>query len=310
MLSCRGIRQENIYTGGMNLNKKKSSDLWAYLLLTPALIIILCVIFIPVFNAIGMSFQNYDLRRPKLIGFIGLSNYAAVLKDSIFWKSLMRTGIWVVCGVGFQFLFGFSLALLLNQKFRGRGMVRAVSLIPWATPGVLIGLMWKWLYDGNYGVINDLLQKLHIIDEKIPFLSKTSTSFPSVILTIIWQGIPFFALMILAGLQGISSEMYEAADIDGATSIQKLFSITIPSIKNTIFTTILLRIIWVTNSVDVIYNMTEGGPSYSSQTLSVYIYNKANVLNLGYASVMAIILMLLLSVIAIPYIRNNFKKEE
>lgn len=292
------------------MSKKKSSDLWAYLLLTPALIIILCVIFIPVFNAIGMSFKNYDLRRPSDIGFTGLDNYAAVLKDSIFWKSLMRTGIWVVFGVGFQFLFGFSLALLLNQKFRGRGMVRAVSLIPWATPGVLIGLMWKWLYDGNYGVINDLLQKLNMIDENIPFLSKTSTSFPSVILTIIWQGIPFFALMILAGLQGISSEMYEAADIDGATSIQKLFRITIPSIKNTIFTTILLRIIWVTNSVDVIYNMTEGGPSYSSQTLSVYIYNKANVLNLGYASVMAIILMLLLSVIAIPYIRNNFKKEE
>lgn len=114
--------------------------------------------------------------------------------------------------------------------------------------------------------------------------------------------------MLLAGLQGISQEMYEAADIDGATSFQKLVRITIPSLKNTILTTLLLRIIWVSNSVDIIYNMTGGGPSYSSQTLSVYIFNKANVLNLGYASAMALILMALLAFVAIPYIKNSFKE--
>ncbi|MDC3418545.1 carbohydrate ABC transporter permease [Aquibacillus salsiterrae] len=255
-----------------------------------------------------MSFQNYDLRRPNDIGFIGLGNFIAIINDPQFWQAVKNTLIWVIAGVGLQFFFGFILALLLNQPFRGRGVVRAVSLIPWATPGVLIGLMWKWIYDGNYGVLNDLMYKLHFIDQFIPFLSQTSTAFPSVIVTIIWQGIPFFAIMILAGLQGISQEMYEAADIDGASRMQKLFRITIPSLKNVIFITLLLRIIWVSNSVDIIYNMTGGGPSYSTQTLSVYIFNKATVLNLGYSSGMAIILMLLLSIVAIPYLRKSFKE--
>ena len=181
--------------------KKKS--IYPYLLVAPALIIILCVVFIPVVNAIGMSFQSYDLRRPNDIAFVGLANYIAAFKDELFWKALWKTILWVVFGVGFQFVFGFILALLLNKKFRGRGVVRAVSLIPWVTPGILIGLMWRWMYDGNYGVLNDILQKLHIINKSIPFLAQANTAFPAVVVTIIWQGIPFFALMILAGLQGI-----------------------------------------------------------------------------------------------------------
>ena len=293
--------------GDLEMVKKKT--IWPYLLVAPALLIILCVVFVPVVNAILMSFQSYDLRRPNDIQFIGLQNYINVLQDNLFWKALARTILWVVFGVGFQFLFGFIMALLLNKKFFARGAIRAVSLIPWVTPGVLIGLMWRWIYDGNNGVLNDILLRLHLIDTKIPFLAQINTAFPSVIVAIIWQGIPFFALMILAGLQGIPAELYEAADIDGACGSQKLFSITIPSIKNTIYITALLRIIWVANSVDVIFNMTEGGPAYSTQTLSVYIFNKGNALDLGYASSMAIIMALLLSIVAIPYLVSTFKKE-
>ena len=223
----------------------KKRSIWPYLLVAPAVLIILCVVFIPVINAISMSFQNYDLRRPKEIAFNGVANYAKAFGDPLFWGALWRTIVWVVAGVGFQFLFGFILALLLNQKFVGRGMVRAVSMIPWVTPGVLIGLMWRWIYDGNFGVLNDLLLKIHAIGDKIPFLSQVGTAFPSVIVTIVWQGIPFFALMLLAALQGVSTEMYEAADIDGATAWQKLIYVTLPSIKNTIFVTGLLRVIWV-----------------------------------------------------------------
>ena len=268
------------------------------------------MVFVPAVQAILMSFQSYDLRRPSSIGFIGLGNYIAVLQDPLFWSSLTRTILWVVFGVGFQFVFGFTLALLLNKKFRGRGIVRAVSLIPWVTPGVLIGLMWRWIYDGNYGVLNDILLKLGLIHDKIPFLAQESTALPSVIITIIWQGIPFFALMLLAGLQGVPAELYEAADMDGANVIQKLFKVTIPCLKNTIFVTTMLRIIWVANSVDVIFNMTGGGPAYASQTLSVYIFNKANSLNLGYASTMSVILTLLLLLVAVPYLKNMFKNQE
>ena len=297
----------------MEIRRKRRmhSGIWPYLLLAPALIIMMSVVVVPIFNAISMSFQNYNLVKPNKMGWIGLGNYEKLLtKDPLFWSSLGRTVIWVVCGVGFQFLLGFMLALILNKDFRGRGAARAVSLIPWVTPGVLIALMWSWMFDGNYGVINDILLRLRIISDKIAFLARPNTAFPSVIITIVWQGIPFFALMILAGLQGIPADLYEAADIDGATGWKKLFYVTVPSLKNTIFVTTMLRIIWVANSVDVIFNMTGGGPAYATQTLSVYVYNKASALDMGYASAMALMLMLVLLLAAVPYLRKTFREQE
>lgn len=290
--------------------RREKLNIWPYLLVAPALAMVVAVVFVPVVKAVLMSFQSYDLRRPNDIAFVGLKNYIDIFQDPLFWSSFGKTAIWVGLGVGLQFVFGFILALILNQKFIGRGVVRAVSLIPWCTPGVLIGLMWRWIYDGNYGVLNDILMKLNIIDQNIPFLSQKSTAFACVIITIIWQGIPFFALMILAGLQSVSQDMYEAADIDGANAVQKLFRITVPSIKNSILVTVLLRVIWVANSVDLIFNMTEGGPAYSTQTLSVYIFNKGNTLNMGYASAMSLILTVVLSCVAIPYLMHTFKGEK
>ena len=288
----------------------RKRNLWPYLLVAPALLTVLTVVFIPVVNAVSMSFQSYDLRRPSRIGFIGFQNYADVLADPLFWQSVWKTVLWVGIGVSFQFIFGFILALLLNRRFFGRGLIRSLSLIPWVTPGVLIGLMWRWIYDGSYGVLNDMLLRLGLIQDYIPFLARGDTAFPAVILTIIWQGIPFFALMILAGLQGIPEELYDAADVDGANGAQKLFRITIPSLKNVIFVTTLLRIIWVSNSVDVIFNLTEGGPAYATQTLSVYVFNKGNTLNLGYAATMSILLALMLSSVAVVYLRRIFKNQD
>ncbi len=289
---------------------QRKTNIWPYLLIAPALIVVLTVVFIPVLDAIGMSFRSYDLTRPSRIGFVGLKNYVAIFADPLFWQALWKTIVWVSVGVGFQFVFGFILALLLNRRFPGRGLVRSLSLIPWVTPGVLIGLMWRWIFDGNYGVLNDMLLKLGLIQDKVPFLAREATAFPAVILTIIWQGIPFFALMLLAGLQGIPDELYDSADVDGANGIQKFFLVTIPSLRSVIFVTTLLRIIWVANSVDVIFNLTEGGPAYTTQTLSVYIFNKGNALNLSYASTMSIMLTLLLSLVAVLYLRNIFRKQE
>ncbi len=290
--------------------KSLKRNIRPYLLLTPALLVVLSVVFVPLFNAILMSFQSYDLRHPKDIGFIAFANYIEAFHDELFWKSLLRTFFWVVFGVGFQFVGGFALALLMNKSFKGRGIIRSLSLIPWVTPGVLIGLMWQWMYNGNYGVLNDILvNKLHLFAENIPFLASSSTAFPSVIVTIVWQGIPFFALMLLAGLQGISHDLYEAADLDGANRWDKLVNITIPGLRNTIYVTTLLRIIWVANSVDVIFNMTGGGPAYSTQTLSVYVYNKSVALDMGYASAMSLILTLLLCCVSIPYLKQMLAKQ-
>ena len=289
---------------------KKKTNIYPYLLLAPALVIMICVVFIPVLRALYQSFLNYDLRYPNRIAFVGLANYIKVLtNDAQFWPSFRRTLLWVFFGVGFQFIFGFLLALLLNMNFKGRGIFRSLLMIPWVTSGVLIGLIWRWMYDGELGVINDVLVKCHILQKGVAFLSSPQYALPAAIVTLVWQGIPFFALMILAALQGVSTEMLEAADIDGATKIQKLFRVTIPSIKNTLFVTLLLRIIWVTNSVDIILNMTGGGPAYATQTIAVETYQQAHVLNLGYASAIAIIMTILMLCAAIPYLKSTFKKD-
>ena len=283
---------------------------YPYLLIAPALIIIIFIVFVPLVNALIMSFKFYDLRYPKKEAFIGLKNYIDLFtKDSEFWPSLGRTAIWVIFGVSFQFLGGFALALLLNRNFKGKGIARSLSMIPWVVSGVLIGLIWRWLYDGNYGVVNDLLMRMGIIDKAIPFLSQKKWALPAVIISVVWQGIPFFCLMLLAAMQGVSSDMYEAADIDGANAWQKLFRITIPSIKNTIYVTLLLRIIWVANSVDIIQNMTAGGPAYATQTIAVYTYQKTQVLNLGYASAIAFIMMAIMLIAAVPYLKSTFKND-
>lgn len=289
-------------------NKK---HIYPYLLVAPALITVCCIVFVPAVKAIIMSLQNYDLRYSMDdIKFIGLANYKDVLSDKVFWNALLRTIAMVVICVSMQFLLGFALALLLNRSFRGRGLFRAVSMIPWVVPGVLVGLIWRWMYDGNYGVLNDLLVKVGILDSYYGFLSHPETALGSVFITYIWQGIPFFTLMILAGLQGISADIYEAAEIDGASGWKRLIHVTVPSIKNAISVSLMLRIIWVANSVDVIFNMTEGGPANATQTLAVYIYQNAKSMNLGYSSTVSILLMILLMAVAIPYMIYSFRTEE
>lgn len=281
-----------------------------YLLIAPAILLMMLIIAYPIANSVRMSFLKYILFKPKDVEFIGLANYFNVLKDPVFRQSLANTVLWIAGGVFFQFFFGLILALLLNRSFKGRGFIRSIILIPWVTPGVLIGLMWKWMYDGNYGVINDILARLHIIQNYIPWLAKSQTSLLAVIITIVWQGIPFFAIMLLAGLQAIPEELYEAGKVDGATGWQTFWQITLPMLKPTILVSTLLRVIWVANSVDVIYIMTGGGPGYSSLTLSVYTYMKAQkAMDFGYASTLAIYLTLMLSTVAYFYLRNLNLKE-
>ncbi len=290
------------------MRAKKHSWIYPYLLVSPALIVMLCVVLIPVIQAIFTSFMHFDHRYPSKTAFIGLSNYIrAFTQDPQFWPSLRTTLLWVVFGVGFQFLFGFILALLLNRSFKGRGLMRSLSMVPWVTPGVLIGLIWRWLYHGNYGVINDLLLRIGLLEDGIPFLSRMNTALPATVIAVVWQGIPFFALMILAALQSVPHEIYEAAEIDGGNFFHILFLITLPSIKNTIFVTLLLRIIWVTNSVDIIFNMTAGGPAYATQTIGVYVFQMAHVLNLGYASTLSVIMAILMLIVVIPYMRSTFE---
>jgi len=252
-----------------------------------------------------MSFQFNVISRWKELRYIGFENYIKILNDPAFHTALLNSLKWVFVTVPSQLIIGLILALLLNRNFKGRGLIRSICMIPWVTSGVVIALMWSWIYNANFGVLNDILIKLGIIKSSIAFLANSSTALNSQIIVMIWQGIPFFTVMLLASMQSIPLDLYEAADVAGANALQKFRYITFPFIVPTIFITTLLRFIWVTNNVDIIYLMTQGGPGFSSLTLSVYAYMKAQKsMDFGYASALAVYGTLFMSVLMIIYVRR------
>ena len=223
---------------------------------------------------------------------------------------LEKTGIYVFGTVIFQFLFGLIFALMLNSTTPISRVSRNLILIPWVIPGVLAAFMWRWLFNANYGLINTILKSMGLITENVAWLTLPDTAMFAVIVASIWKGVPFFTLMLLAGLQSVPKELYEASKIDGASRWQQLFSITIPSIMPTIVTTTLLRIIWTANFVDIIFNMTEGGPGYSTQVLSVYTFMTArSTLNYGYSASLSIFMTILLIAVIMIYVSRARKEE-
>ncbi len=275
------------------------------------MIVTVLIIFIPIIQTMVYSFMNYIIWKPQERGFVGLRNYVTALKDPVFWISLKNTVIWIVGVISLQLLLGFVTALFLNRPFFWRGIARSLVLIPWVTPSVITALMWRWMYDGNHGVINDLLVRVGILREYFPWLASSTAALPAVMIALMWQGFPFFAIMILAGLQSIPETLYEAAEVDGAGVLQRFTLITLPMLVPVLFTSLLLRIIWVANSLDIIYIMTGGGPGYSSHTLPVYSYIRAyKGMDFGYASAIAIFLTLLLAAFVAGYVRKVLRTED
>jgi len=285
-------------------------QLLPFYFLAPALLVELAIIFYPVLQTTWMSLFDFVLFRPNSVPFLGFGNFARAFADPVFWLSLGNSAIWIVGVVALQFLLGLGTALLLNQSFWWRGMARALVVIPWALPSVIIGLMWTWMYDYNLGVINDLLLRLHLIAELIAWLARPDTTLPSIMLALIWQGFPFFAVTILAGLQTVPAEQIEAAEIDGANAWQRLISVVLPSIAEVLATVLLLRTIWVANSLDVILVMTGGGPGYASYTLPLYAFLKAySGMEYGYGAALSLILTVLLLAVVYFYVRRVSRVE-
>nr|WP_253701248.1 sugar ABC transporter permease [Bacillus sp. FJAT-29814] len=250
-----------------------------------------------------MSFQNYTLFDLTNIDFIGLQNFKDILADPNFKQSLTNSVYWVFISLFFQVSIGFVLALMLRRQFRGRGVYQAFVFFPWAMSGFLIGLIWRWMFNGQSGVVNDLLLKMNLIDNPIPFLADPKWAMASVIIANVWYGITFFGIMILAALQSIPEDLYEAAKMDGASSFQQLTRITIPYIIPTLTVTILLRVIWILNFPDLIYSMTNGGPAGSTHILSTYMLEKVIYdQNYGQASAIGIVIMILLLFFTIFYL--------
>jgi multiple sugar transport system permease protein len=272
-------------------------------MVAPSVVVTLAIVFVPMLQAIWMSLHEYVLFRPKAIQWIGIQHFLKILEDEVFWISLQHTVVWISLTVPAQLLLGLLTALLLNQQFFWRPLARALVIIPWALPSVVISLMWVWIYDANFGILNEFLLRLKLISYSIPWLADPDTALYAIILTLTWQGFPFFAVMILAGLQAIPKTYYEAAAIDGASVIQQFFYITIPGIAGVIFTSVLLRIIWVANSLDVIFVMTGGGPGYATHTLPLYAFVEARTsLDYGYGSALAVTFSLLLTILVVLYL--------
>ncbi|ETW14068.1 Binding-protein-dependent transport systems inner membrane component precursor [Roseivivax marinus] len=279
-----------------------------YAMLSPAVLVTLAIVFFPMVQTAWMSLHDYVLFRPNDFDWVGLENFRTALSDEVFWISLRNTIIWMGTTIPAQLLLGLVTALLLNQEFPWRPVARALIIIPWALPSVVIALMWVWIYDSNYGVANEFLLRMGLIQQSIPWLADPDYALASIILTLTWQGFPFFAVMILAGLQAIPRSYYEAASIDGASAWRQFWHITLPGVAGVMMTAVLLRLIWVANSFDVIFVMTGGGPGYATHTLPLYAFIKARTnLDFGYGSAIAVLFTMLLMVVVVFYLRRTGK---
>jgi multiple sugar transport system permease protein len=274
---------------------------WVFL--APALVATAVLVLLPVLDTLWLSLHQVILFRPRSRPFVGLENYAKGLASPVFWESLNHSLIWVVCTVTLQFSLGFTAALLLNRTFAWRGIARALMVVPWALPSVIIGLIWTWMLDFNLGVLNHIGVRLGLLTASVPWLAQSGTAMAGVILALVWQGIPFFTVTLLAGLQAVPAELYEAASMDGAGVWGKFRHVTVPGLASVIATALLLRMIWVANSLDLILVMTGGGPGTATQTLPLHAFLTAWAGgNYGQGSALAVMLTILLLGVVITYV--------
>jgi multiple sugar transport system permease protein len=275
------------------------------LLAAPAVLTILLIAVIPLAGTIWDSLFRLSLRfenapRP----FIGLENFASVLTDDAWYNALGITGLVAGVSVAAELVLGMIIALLINRNFVGRGVVRASVLVPWALTTVVSAKMWAWIYDGRYGVANDLLMRIGVIDAPIIFLVRPEVTIWAMIAAEIWKTTPFMALLLLAGLQLIPQELYEASSLDGASRWQAFWRVTLPILKPTILVALLFRTIDAVRMFDLPRVLTNGGPGKSTETLVLYTYNTMfTSLNFGYGSALAVMAFLIVMLISFIYIK-------
>ena len=281
-----------------------------YLFCLPLIFVLFGLFIYPMVRAVVISFQRYKLSQLNRVRFIGWDNYAKVFDDPNLKMITLNTVKYVIIVVGMQFFLGFGLALALRRPFRFRNIYQSIAFIPYALSGFVCGLMFRWSFNGEYGVVNDLLMKLGFTTSKISFLGTPGLSIIPVFVAAIWLGYQFFAIMLLAALQSIPMEVYESAELDGCGWWRRLFSIIMPYIKPTLLTILMLRVVWTFNSYELIYVITEGGPAYSSETLSSYLFTRAyGSLDFGSASALGLMFAVILLICAGIYMKlTNFNK--
>jgi ABC-type sugar transport system permease subunit len=277
----------------------------AWWLVAPALLTILLVALFPLVWTVWESLHLHDLRMPWLgQPFIGLDNYVEAFRDPRFWGALGHTAFFAVISVGLELLIGLWFALALNRAFRGRGLVRAAVLVPWAIPTVVSALLWRFMFEGQYGIANTALMKLGALGEPLVWLVDPVLAWVPVILSDVWKTTPFVALLLLAGLQNIDSSLYEAARIDGASAWRQFRYVTLPLLKPAILVALIFRTLDAFRVFDLIYALTGGGPGTSTEPIALYTFNALlQNLQFGYGSALSVIVFLITFGLALVYIR-------
>jgi multiple sugar transport system permease protein len=282
------------------------------LYLVPTFLPVALLVYAPVVKSMVIAFRRYSMFDLRDTPFVGFGNFSDIFGDSAFpfLQILGNTFIWIFASLVLQFVLGFCLALLLREKFRGRGVYTSLVFYTWAVSGFAIGLIWSWIFNGQFGLANDILMRLHLISRPIGFLSNPKYALVAVIVANVWYGIPFFGIMLLAALQSVPKELYEAAKIDGAGAVGRLFRVTIPYISATIVSTTLLRMMWIMNFPEIIYGMTNGGPANSTNILATQMINKIyKEYNYGQGAALSLIIMVLLFILAFAYLSIANRKE-
>lgn len=304
----------------MNKLKKAISSLelrknWpGYVLIMPAVIAILALSIYPLLRGISLSFTNYNLVRPnsKVFNtFAGIKNYQKVFSDAKFILALKNTLRWTLVNLFFQLILAMLLALGLNKPLKGRSAFRTLTLIPWAVPHSIASLTFSFLFNANIGIVNIIAVNLGIVEEAISWLGNIETAFSSVAFVAIWKGIPFQMIFILASLQGISNELYESAQVDGANRWQQFWKITLPIIKEPLAIATILNTIGIVSCFNTIWQMTGGGPLYSTEIIYTYAYREGFINhNLGTAAAASMVLFIIMMTFATIYLRMIREADE
>jgi multiple sugar transport system permease protein len=301
-----GIEYRPPKRGLKGLLKEMRREWTAYLMNAPGMVLFAVFVIYALYTSFTVSFHQWDLLQPNK-PFVGLQNYREVLHDSAFWLSIGHTIYYVLGTVPAEMAVGLGLALLLNAKLRGLGIFRTAIYLPVITPLVVAAIIWKWVYDGDFGLLNFYLLKLHLISHPLLWLSNERLAMPAIILMIIWKSSGFNAVIYLAGLQAIPNEFYEAAAVDGAGAWQRFRRITFPLVAPTTFFLLIINMIGATKDFPSIFVLTNGGPpgpGGATTTVVYYIYLQAfKFFRMGYASALAYTLFVLLFVITFTQFR-------
>ncbi len=273
----------------------------AWLLLVPSLAVVAFVAIYPLGKTVYQSFTNQEFLALEPTKWVGLQNYRELWHDTVFRRSVWKTVEFTLITVGFEFALGLAIALVVNSSFKGRGVMRAVMLVPWAIPTVVAAQMWKWMLDDTFGVVNDAGTRLHILSHSHAWISDPSTALASVCAVDIWKTTPFVALLLLAGLQVIPGDLYEASEVDGASQLQQFWKITLPLLAPAILVTLIFRTLDALRVFDVFYVFFGNRPD--TQTMA--IYNQDTIVgsgHVGYGAAISVAIFLIIALFVVIYV--------